>query len=246
MGIRPAILRLRTAIAEHIRVSRRVNCTPEQVIITGGSQQALYLAGQLLIDPGDPVWVENPGYSAARAAFLAAGAELIPIPVDGKGMRVEVGIESARAARLVYVCPSHQYPVGGTLSLTRRMQLLNWAATTNAWIVEDDYDSEFRYVGHPLAALQSLDQENRVIYIGTFSKVLFPGLRIGYMVVPEPLIDHFSAGKSHARPQFPPNDTDGAGRFCAGGAPQPPYPQDAGSLRPAAGDCGRCDPVRLR
>ena len=189
-------LPLREAIADHVRLSRRVNCTSEQVIITAGAQQALYLTAQLLVGVGDPVWVENPGYSGAHVAFRAAGAALCPIPVDEHGLNVTAGIEIAPDAKLIYVCPSHQYPVGGTLPVARRLQLLDWAAQNGAWIVEDDYDSEYRYSGHPLASLQGLDEQQRVIYMGTFSKVMFPSLRLGYVIVPPSLRDAFVKARS--------------------------------------------------
>lgn len=189
-------LPLRQAIAEHGRLARRVNCVPEQVIITAGAQQALYLTAQLLVGSGDQVWVENPGYSGAHVAFRAAGANLCPIQVDENGLDVEAGIASAPNAKLIYVCPSHQYPVGGTLPVARRLQLLSWAAQQGAWIVEDDYDSEYRYSGHPLASLQGLDLQQRVIYMGTFSKVMFPSIRLGYVIVPMQLCDAFVKARS--------------------------------------------------
>jgi GntR family transcriptional regulator/MocR family aminotransferase len=186
-GYRP----LREAIVAHITVSRQVHCTPEQVMIVSGSQGALDLAARMLIDPGDPVWLEDPGYSGARGAFLGAGAHVIPVPVDQEGLVVEIGIERAPDARLVYLTPSHQFPLGVTMSLARRLALLDWAKRANAYIIEDDYDSEFRFATRPLATLQGLDDSNRVIYVGTFSKVLFPSLRIGYMILPPALVDSF-------------------------------------------------------
>jgi GntR family transcriptional regulator/MocR family aminotransferase len=186
-GYRP----LREAIVAHITVSRQVHCTPEQVMIVSGSQGALDLAARMLIDPGDPVWLEDPGYSGARGAFLGAGAHVIPVPVDQEGLVVEIGIERAPDARLVYLTPSHQFPLGVTMSLARRLALLDWAKRANAYIIEDDYDSEFRFETRPLATLQGLDDSNRVIYVGTFSKVLFPSLRIGYMILPPALVDSF-------------------------------------------------------
>jgi GntR family transcriptional regulator/MocR family aminotransferase len=187
---------LREAIAAYLRTSRAVNCQADQVIIINGAQQGLHLAARLLLDPGDPVWLEDPGYLGARAALTAAGADLIPLPVDGEGLKVEAGLAAAPRARLAYVTPSHQYPLGVTMSLKRRFQLLNWAEQAGAWILEDDYDSEFRYQGHPLASLQGLDYGQRVIYLGTFSKVLFPALRLGYLVVPPDLARPFVAARS--------------------------------------------------
>jgi GntR family transcriptional regulator/MocR family aminotransferase len=186
-GYRP----LREAIAAHLTVSRQVHCTPEQVMIVPGSQGALDLAARMLINAGDPVWMENPGYPGARGAFLGVGARVVPIPVDHEGLVVDIGIERASQARLVYLTPSHQFPLGVTMSLSRRLALLDWAKRANAYILEDDYDSEFRFATRPLATLQGLDDADRVIYIGTFSKVLFPSLRIGYMILPPPLVDPF-------------------------------------------------------
>src|SRR5215216_2048309 len=186
-GYRP----LREAIAAHVAVSRQVHCAPEQVMIVPGSQGALDLAARLLINPGDLVWIEDPGYSGARGAFLGAGAKIIPVPVDQEGLVVEVGIARAPQARLVYLTPSHQFPLGVTLSLARRIALLDWARRADAYILEDDYDSEYHYTRRPLPALQGLDHDGRVIYIGTFSKVLFPALRIGYLILPRHLVEAF-------------------------------------------------------
>lgn len=183
---------LRQAIAEYLGAARGVRCTADQVLITAGSQHALDLVAQVLLDPGDPVWMEDPGYRGARAALLGVGAHLLPVPVDEEGLCVDVGIARHPIARLVYVTPSHQYPTGATMSVARRLALLAWARQQNAWILEDDYDSEYRYRGRPLAALQGLDQAERVLYSGTFSKVLFPGLRLGYLVTPPALTDAFA------------------------------------------------------
>jgi GntR family transcriptional regulator/MocR family aminotransferase len=180
---------LQKALAEYLRTTRGAQCEPEQVIMTTGSQQALDLISRLLVDRGDAVWIEEPAYLGARNALLAAGARLVPVPVDREGIKVEEGLRRCPQARLAYVSPSHQYPLGATLSLTRRLQLLDWARRANAWILEDDYDSEYRYVGWPLAALQGLDRHGRVIYLGTLSKVLLPAIRLGYMIVPPDLVD---------------------------------------------------------
>jgi GntR family transcriptional regulator/MocR family aminotransferase len=160
-------------------------------MIVPGSQGALDLSARVLVNPGDPVWIEDPGYSGARSAFLGAGAQIVPVPIDHEGLVVNTGIARASQARLVYLTPSHQFPLGVTMSLTRRLALLDWAKRANAYIIEDDYDSEFRFATRPLATLQGLDNGDRVIYIGTFSKVLFPSLRIGYMILPPALVDSF-------------------------------------------------------
>jgi GntR family transcriptional regulator/MocR family aminotransferase len=175
---------LREAIAAHIALARGVRCSPEQVIVTAGAQGALALVAQVLLDHGDPVWLEDPGYTGARGALLAAGAVPIPIPVDREGLDVAAGRRRCPGARLAVVTPSHQFPTGVTMSLRRRLALLAWAREAGAWIVEDDYDSEYRFGGRPLEALHGLDDEGRVLYVGTFSKVLFPALRLGYLVVP--------------------------------------------------------------
>jgi GntR family transcriptional regulator/MocR family aminotransferase len=184
-------LPLRRALARYLHTSRGLTCEPEQVLIVRGSQQGLDLAARVLLDPGDTVWIEDPGYPAARIAFEAGGAEEVPVPVDDEGLVVEAGVERAPDARLAYVTPSHQYPLGVTLSLHRRLELLRWARRADAWIVEDDYDSEYRYAGRPLASLAGLDGGRHVIYLGTLSKVLFPALRLGYLVVPKEHVDAF-------------------------------------------------------
>lgn len=191
-------LPLRAAIAEYLGVARGVRCTPDQIVIVAGAQQAIDIAVRILLDPGDTAWVEDPSYPGARAALLAAGAELVPVPVDEEGIDVAAGVAACPRARLVIVCPSKQFPLGVTMSLARRVQILDWTARANAWIVEDDYDSEYRFTGRPLAALQGLDRSGRVIYVGTFSKVMFPSLRLGYLVVPPPLIDIFAGARAVA------------------------------------------------
>jgi GntR family transcriptional regulator/MocR family aminotransferase len=191
-GYRP----LREAVVTYLATARGVTCDWRQIIILTSTQQALDLAARLLLDPGDSVWMEEPGYLGAWAALHSTGARIIPVPIDAEGLNVDAGIAMAPAARLAYVTPSHQFPVGVTMSLRRRLALLEWAARTSAWIIEDDYDSEFRYTGRPLAALQALDAGGRVIYTGTFSKVLFPALRVAYVVVPEGLVEAFAAARS--------------------------------------------------
>jgi GntR family transcriptional regulator / MocR family aminotransferase len=183
---------LREAIARHLRAARGVVATADQVIVVNGSQQALDLTARLLIDQGDLVVVEEPSYDAARQIFQAAGARLLPRPVDEAGLDVSRLPRGAKV-RLAYVTPSHQFPTGAVLSLARRLELLRWAERTGAHVLEDDYDSEFHYEGRPLAAVQGLDRSGRVLYVGTFSKVLFPSLRIGYLVVPISLVPALSA-----------------------------------------------------
>jgi GntR family transcriptional regulator/MocR family aminotransferase len=180
---------LREAIAAHVAVSRGVRCTPDQVILTAGTQGAIDLAVRALVDPGDVVWVENPGHFGALGALLVAGAQLVPVPVDAQGMDVEAGRQRAPEARLISTSPTHQFPTGVTMSLDRRLALLDLARETGVWILEDDYDSDYRFSERPLPALQGLDRANRVLYVGTFSKVLFPALRLGYLIAPLDLID---------------------------------------------------------
>jgi GntR family transcriptional regulator / MocR family aminotransferase len=182
---------LRETIATYLRTTRAVRCEARQIMIVSGSQQALDICARALLDPGSPVWIEDPGYSLLRSALILAGCELTPVPVDEEGLDVAAGIRKCRRAQAVFVTPSHQYPLGVTMSASRRFQLLNWAQSAGAWIVEDDYDSEYRYESMPIASLQGLDQNSRVIYIGTFSKTLFPSLRIGYMVIPQDLVRWF-------------------------------------------------------
>lgn len=186
---------LRQEVTRYVGVSRGVRCTPDDVIIAAGSQQAIDLASKVLLDAGDPVWVEDPGYQPTRLSLATAGMKLHYIPVDENGMQVDVGMTACPGARAAFVTPSHQYPLGVSLSMERRLQLLQWAERHKSWIVEDDYDSEFRYVGSALPALQGLDQSRRVIYVGTFSKVLQPGLRYGYLIVPPQLSKAFQAAR---------------------------------------------------
>lgn len=180
---------LRRAVADYLRVSRSVRLDPEQVLITTGTQQSLELCAQLLADAGDVVWIEDPAYWGAIKALTACGLQLQPVPVDGDG--VDPAAASGTAPRLIYVTPSHQYPSGVVMPLVRRQALLAAAARANAWILEDDYDSEFRFDGAPIASLSGLDDDGRVCYLGTFSKVLYPGLKLGYLVAPRALVDAF-------------------------------------------------------
>jgi len=186
---------LREAIAAYLGPSRGVHCQPEQIVIVTGTQQVLDLAARILIDAGDPVLVEEYCYTALRTVLLGAGARIVPVSVDDAGMDISTVGGSANA-RVAFVTPSHQYPLSVTMSLPRRLALLDWANRSSAWVVEDDYDSEYRYVARPLAALQGLDKSGRVIYSGTFSKVLFPSLRIGYVVAPPDLVDAFGAARA--------------------------------------------------
>ncbi|MFS2221961.1 PLP-dependent aminotransferase family protein [Pantoea sp. B65] len=191
-GARP----LREVIAEYVRKSRSVHCTPDQVIITAGTQQGLYLAAQILPDAGEAVWVEDPAYSGITAIFATAcrDKQMIRVPVDAEGIDVEAGRRLAENARAAFVTPSHQYPLGMPMSMARRTALLAWAREQRAWVVEDDYDSELRYAGHPFPSLQGLDPV-RVVYLGTFSKILFPSLRLGYAIVPDRLVDAFCGAR---------------------------------------------------
>ncbi|HEX3745432.1 MAG TPA: PLP-dependent aminotransferase family protein [Bryobacteraceae bacterium] len=200
---RAGLEELREALALYLRASRAVQCDAAQIVIVSGSQQALALAGRTLLDAGSPAWVEEPGYPFLRNALSLTGCRTVPVPVDGEGLDVAAGIKLCREARAAFVTPSHQFPLGVTMSAARRLQLLEWAHGAGAWIVEDDYDSEYRYESMPVASLQGLDGGSRVIYIGTFSKTLFPSLRVGYAVVPQDLIDPYMAVR-HASDLGPP------------------------------------------
>jgi GntR family transcriptional regulator/MocR family aminotransferase len=184
---------LREAIAAYLAVSRGVTCVADEIMITGGFQASLALVARALLPPGGAAWVEDPGYTRIRRAMIELGARPIYVPVDEEGLDVAAGIVRAPDARLAVVAPAHQFPMGVTLSLPRRLQLLDWAERAQAWILEDDFDGEFRYQGRPQPALKSLDRSNRVFYTGTFSKTLFPGLRLGYLVVPRSEIERFQA-----------------------------------------------------
>ncbi|HLJ44470.1 MAG TPA: PLP-dependent aminotransferase family protein [Bryobacteraceae bacterium] len=180
---------LRAAIARYLAQFRGILCAAGQVVVFSSAQQALNALAMLLLDRGDLVWIEDPCYLGARAAFDLAGARLAPVPVDDCGLRVDAGIRRSPGARLAYVTPSHQYPTGAALSLERRVALLEWASERDSWIVEDDYDGEFRYAGQPITPLYSLDSRGRVLYIGTLNKSMFVSLRLAYAVVPEELVE---------------------------------------------------------
>jgi GntR family transcriptional regulator/MocR family aminotransferase len=187
MGFRP----LRMAICDYLRAARSVRCTPEQVMVVGGTQQGLQVAARVLLDSRDEVWVEEPGCWGASNVLSSTGATLVPVPVDREGMNVGEGMRRSPAGRVAYISPAHQFPMGCTMSIARRGALLDWAARNDAWILEDDYDGEFRYEGQPIPSLQSLDSANRVIFIGTFGKVVSPAERVAYMVIPEDLVEMF-------------------------------------------------------
>jgi GntR family transcriptional regulator/MocR family aminotransferase len=189
------LVELRASICDYLRVARGVRCEPEQVVITAGTQHAIDLAIRVLLVAGDDVWVEDPGYPLTHAQLLLAKVRPRAIPVDAQGLMVDAGRCAAPRARAVFVTPSHQFPTGVPLSMARRMELLAWARKSGAFIVEDDYTSEFRYSGPPLASLQGLDDGEQVIYVGTLNKALFPGLRIGYAVVPRALLSAFVSAR---------------------------------------------------
>lgn len=206
---------LREAVADYLATSRGVTCTSEQVAIVSGVQEALDLVTRLLIDPGDRVCMEDPGYVGASLVFDAAGARVVPVPLDEHGMRVPG--KRARDARLAYITPAHQFPVGISMALPRRLELLEWARQTGAMIFEDDHDSEYRYAGRPLPALQGLDRHGVVIFAGSFSKVLFPSLRLGYLVLPPDMVEHVAAAKSLSSRHAPLLDQAVLCQFMSGG-----------------------------
>lgn len=182
---------LRRALASHLRANRGITCDPGQIFIVGGAQQAFHLIGSTLLNPGEKVWFENPGAIGARNSLIACGADLVPVPVDAEGLRVEEGLRLSPHFRLAFVTPSHQQPMGSVMSLERRFALLHAAERAGAWIIEDDYDGEFFFGDRPPPTLKSVDTTGLVIYVGTFSKSLFPALRLGYMLVPPALVDTF-------------------------------------------------------
>lgn len=207
---------LRQHVADYLRDSRGVRCQWQEVAITSGSQQGLFLLSHLLLRPGQRVYMEDPGYPGARNAWKYAGATVVPVPVDEEGMRLPA--EGVEKASLIYVTPSHQFPLGPCMPLARRLSLLQAAREMQAWIIEDDYDSEFRYTSAPQPSLQGLDEQRRVIYIGSFSKTLFPGLRIGYVVLPPELVERFAALKSIADDYSPLVDQATLAVFLESGA----------------------------
>jgi GntR family transcriptional regulator/MocR family aminotransferase len=193
---------LRTQIAQHLAANRGIKCDPGCVVIVSGTQHGIRLCADALLSPGDAVWMEDPGYYAARNTLEAVGMKLVPVPVDGSGIVVASGLRSNPSAKAAYVTPSHQFPTGVTMSMARRVALLEWARASKAWIIEDDYDSEFRFAGPPLTALAGLGAE-RVIYVGTFTKTLFAGLRLAYLVLPPAVVERVvRARATHDR--FPP------------------------------------------
>ena len=179
---------LREAIADYVNLERGAHASPERVLVVTSSQQALSLCASVLLDPGEGIFIEDPAYHGARKAFDAAGLDSIPVPVDADGMQVERLHQATQPARAAFLTPSHQFPSGATLALARRLEIIEWARQQQAWIIEDDYDSEFHYAGRPMACVQGLDPHQRTIYIGTFTKSLFPGLRIGFMILPTELV----------------------------------------------------------
>lgn len=186
---------LRKAIAEYVGSTRGVTCFPDQVIVTTGAQQAFDLCARLLLDPGDAICVEDPGYPGAASAFRVGGARVVAIPVDDEGLRVDALIAQRSPIKAAYTTPSNQFPLGISMSLNRRLELLRWALKCGAWILEDEFDAEYRYFGAPVPALKSLDDGNCVVYIGTFTKMLFTSLRLGFLIVPESLTDAFAAAR---------------------------------------------------
>ena len=195
---------LREEIAKYLRTYRAVNCTAEQIIIVNGSQQGLDLIGRVLLESGSNVWLEDPGYFGARASMLFADSKIFPCPLDDEGLDINYSSKKYPVPKLIYTTPSHQFPIGITTSAARRIELLQYASKNNCMIIEDDYDSEFRYYGDPLPSLQGMDKNNCVLYLGTFSKVLFPALRLGYLVLPNPeMVDIFASAKSMMDRQCP-------------------------------------------
>ena len=189
-------LPLRVALSAHLRATRGLQCGPERILVTSGTANSLDLIARLFLDRDDAVWIEEPGFLEARFVLMAAGARMVPVPVDAEGIVVQAGRARAETARMAVVSPSHQFPLGSAMSLQRRLELLEWATAQDAWILEDDYDSEFRYAGPSVAALQALDRTGRVFYLGTFSKSLLPNLRLSYVVLPAAVAEYVAAGRA--------------------------------------------------
>ena len=208
---------LREAIANHVQAARGTRCEADQVVVVAGAQQGFELVCRLLLDPGDRAWIEEPGYPGARSALRTAGARIVPVRVDAEGLDVEQGARRAPDARLGYVTPSHQYPLGVPMSLPRRLALLRWARASRAWVIEDDYDSEFRYGARPIPCLHGLDADGRVIYVGSFSKTLFPALRLGFLIVPTDLRERLVAARAAADQHPPTIDQAVLADFIVGG-----------------------------
>jgi GntR family transcriptional regulator / MocR family aminotransferase len=184
---------LREAVAAYLLSSRGVNCSADSVVIVSGVQQGLDLVARLLIKPEDAIWMEDPGYFGAVSVFRQAGARIIPVPVDEYGLAVSRGEELCKYAKAAYLTPAHQFPLGVTMPVERRLALLKWARETGAFLIEDDYDSEYRFEGRPIPALQGLDKQGSVVFLGSFNKVLFPALRLGYLVAPPAILDSLLA-----------------------------------------------------
>ncbi len=226
----------------------RCIASASQIMVVNGSQHALDLSARVLLDPDSPVWIEEPGYEFLRHALTLSGCRLVPVPVDSEGLDVAAGVRLCRNARVAYVTPSHQYPLGATMSAARRLQLLEWAHSSSAWIVEDDYDSEYRYESMPVASMQGLDSGSRVIYIGTFSKTLFPALRLGYMVIPAALVGRFLAVRQ-ANDLCPSHLYQAAlADFISGGSFRAARPENQAVIRgaPQCAGASASERVRLR
>ena len=230
---------LRAAIAAHLTTARGVRCEPEQVIVTAGSQQSFALCALALLDPGDAAWGEDPGHAAGRDVLAALGITVTPVPIDDEGLSVAEARSRAPTPRLIFVTPSHQHPLGVTMSLRRRLELLQIAQQTQAWVLEDDYDSEFRYSGRPLPALQGLDGGGQVIYAGSFSKVLYPSLRMGYLVVPPALVESFCAAQTVLSQGIPNPAASGPGRLHGRGPFRRTHSPHACRLQRKATTAGR-------